>query len=160
MTTQADATPIGAAGFDHVGITVPDLGEATRFFVDVLGFEKGPLLGPFRADDDWLEVNLDADARATLHIQVVALGSAKVELFGFTSPRGERRHPRRDDVGAASIGLRVDDIDRAIAGLRSSGVELLGGRKDVAEGPIAGTSWIYARAPWGLLIFLSGSTPR
>lgn len=37
----------GLAGSDHVGFTVPDIENATRFFVDVIGcevaFEIGPL---------------------------------------------------------------------------------------------------------------------
>ena len=37
----------GLAGAEHIGITVPDLEAATRFFVDVIGckaiFEVGPL---------------------------------------------------------------------------------------------------------------------
>jgi catechol 2,3-dioxygenase-like lactoylglutathione lyase family enzyme len=44
----------GLRRLDHIGFTVPDLEEATRFLVDVLGCEFLYPLGPFRADDDWM----------------------------------------------------------------------------------------------------------
>ena len=45
----------GLAGSDHIGFTVPDIEEATRFFVDVIGCEVAFEIGPFVADDDWME---------------------------------------------------------------------------------------------------------
>jgi catechol 2,3-dioxygenase-like lactoylglutathione lyase family enzyme len=152
--TIATRDGIGLIGLDHVGLTVPDLEEATRFFVEVLGFDRAYRLGPFKSDDNWLNDNIDADARAVLHIQVVTCGNGKIELFGFDSPRQRKVHPQRDDVGAASIGLLVADVDEAASRLKNHGVQLLGGRKDVADGPIAGTSWIYAKTSWGLLVFI------
>ena len=42
-TTKPPGLP-GLAGTDHVGFTVPDLDEAVRFFVDVIGHpESRPL---------------------------------------------------------------------------------------------------------------------
>ena len=38
----------GLSGLDHVGLTVPDLEEATRFLVDVIGCEYLYSLGPRR----------------------------------------------------------------------------------------------------------------
>ena len=41
----------GLRGAEHLGITVPDLDEAERFLVDVLGAELIYSLGPFVRDD-------------------------------------------------------------------------------------------------------------
>ena len=43
----------GLRGTEHIGFTVPDLEEATRFFVDVIGCELIYTLGPFARDDNW-----------------------------------------------------------------------------------------------------------
>src|SRR3546814_2689630 len=48
----------GLRGTDHIGFTVPDLDEAHRFFVDVIGCEHVYSLGPFMADDDWMFTHL------------------------------------------------------------------------------------------------------
>jgi len=40
----------GLAGADHIGITVPDLEAATRFFVDVIGCKVTFEVGPFASD--------------------------------------------------------------------------------------------------------------
>ncbi len=54
------------AGTDHVGFTVPDLEAATRFFVDVIGCTPVYEIGPFRSDDDWMQVHLGVDPRAVI----------------------------------------------------------------------------------------------
>jgi catechol 2,3-dioxygenase-like lactoylglutathione lyase family enzyme len=41
----------GMRGIDHVGFTVPDLDEAERFLVDVLGAEPIYTLGAKQSDD-------------------------------------------------------------------------------------------------------------
>jgi len=147
---------IGLERFDHVGIAVPDLAVATDFFVDVLGFEKAYVIGPIEAGREWLSENLGSGCAARVTIQVLNMPGGKVELFEF-SPKPEGDHPRRDELGSASLGLKVRDLDRSVERLRAAGAEILGGRKDVDDGPIAGTSWVYAKAPWGLLLFVMAS---
>ena len=44
----------GLRGADHLGITVPDMAEADRFLVDVLGAIPVYTLPSKRADDDWM----------------------------------------------------------------------------------------------------------
>ena len=39
----------GLRGTEHIGFTVPDLDEAARFFVDVIGCEYRLLARPVRA---------------------------------------------------------------------------------------------------------------
>ena len=45
----------GLRGTEHIGFTVPDLDQAERFFVEVIGCELVYSLGPFiRDEDDWM----------------------------------------------------------------------------------------------------------
>ena len=55
----------GLRGIEHIGFTVPDLEQATRFFVDVLGCEVFYDSGPFKfPDDDWMTRQLNVHPRA------------------------------------------------------------------------------------------------
>ena len=54
----------GLAGAEHIGITVPDLEAATRFFVDVIGCKVAFEIGPFASDDDSMQQHLGVDPRS------------------------------------------------------------------------------------------------
>src|SRR5690349_3152336 len=56
----------GLRGTDHIGFTVPDLDEAVRFFVEVIGCEPFYELGPFRSDGDWMETHLNVHPRTVM----------------------------------------------------------------------------------------------
>jgi len=63
--TMADGPP-GIRGTDHVGVTVPDMDQATAFFTDVLGCQLAYTAGPFKSDDDWMQVHLNVDRKAEI----------------------------------------------------------------------------------------------
>jgi glyoxylase I family protein len=48
----------GLLRVDHVGKTVPNLEQAFRFFIDVLGCEYMYTLGPFQSDENWMKEHL------------------------------------------------------------------------------------------------------
>ena len=57
----------GLRGTEHIGFTVPDLDEAERFFVDILGCELVYSLGPFaRDDDDWMLEHMGVHPRTVM----------------------------------------------------------------------------------------------
>ena len=66
----------GLRGSDHLGITVPKLDEAVDFFVNVIGCEAFYKMGPFKADDDWMQVHLDVSPRAEIPSMRIPLASA------------------------------------------------------------------------------------
>ncbi|WP_419904967.1 VOC family protein [Kiloniella sp.] len=143
-------------GMEHVGVTVPNLNEAKSFFVKSLGCQEAFDLGPF-ADPkgSWMTENVATHKDATLKIGALKCGNGtNVELFEFSSPAQNKSWPKREDFGATSLGFYVDDLKTTIADLKANNVEVLGEVKSVDQGPIAGRDWVYARAPWGLLIFL------
>jgi catechol 2,3-dioxygenase-like lactoylglutathione lyase family enzyme len=141
----------GLRRLDHVGFTVPDLDEATRFLVDVLGCEYLYSLGPFADDGDWMSEHLGVDARATIPENRFFRcgGQAVFEVFTYTAPEQRRVGPRNSDVGGHHIALYVDDLDAAVEHLRAQRVTVLG-EPTASKGPHEGQRWVYFLAPWGM----------
>jgi catechol 2,3-dioxygenase-like lactoylglutathione lyase family enzyme len=142
----------GLTRLDHIGFTVPDLEEATRFLVDVLGCEYMYTLGPFRHDDsDWMREHLGVDPRAVmreLHFFRCG-GQAVFEVFEYSAPDRRTEQPRNSDVGGHHVALYVEDLDVAVAYLRDQGVRVLG-EPTSSRGPSEGQRWVYFLAPWGM----------
>lgn len=156
LPAQAGTLPPSTVfGIDHVGVSVPDLKQAEDFFTRVVGCQNAFHLGPFAdREGTFMSGQLGTHQEATLNIATMRCGAASdVELFEFTSPSQKVEWPARDDIGSASIGFYVEDIGALLAHLRANGIETLGDVVDGPEGPIAGRQWIYARAPWGPLVF-------
>ena len=141
----------GMRGIDHVGVTVPDLDEAERFLVDVLGAVPVYTLGAKRADDDWMAVQLGVHPRSVIReIRFYRLGTGtNLEVFQYDAPDGQAPHPRNSDIGGHHLALYVDDLDAAVAHLRAHGVDVMGDPV-ASAGASAGQRWIYFRAPWGM----------
>lgn len=142
-------------GMDHVGMTVPDLDEAEHFFVEVLGAVPVYRLGPKRADDDWMSVQLGVHPRTEItEIRFYRLGhGTNIEVFAYDAADGQAPPPRNSDIGGHHLAIYVDDMDAAIAHLRAHGVEIMG-EPVASAGASAGQHWLYFRAPWGLQLEL------
>ena len=125
----------GLAGADHIGITVPDLEAATRFFVDVIGCKVTFEVGPFASDNDWMQQHLGVDPRSKIKEQTKAV-------------------PKNSDVGGHHVGFYATDLDAAVAHLRRHGVTVLGEPTLMSEGPSAGLRWVYFVSPWGMTMEL------
>jgi catechol 2,3-dioxygenase-like lactoylglutathione lyase family enzyme len=141
----------GLRRLDHVGFTVPDIDEAHRFLVDVLGCEYLYSLGPFKADDDWLATHLNVHPRAVMvENRWFRCGEQAVfEVFHYESPDRREQLPRNSDLGGHHVALYVDDLAAAIDHLRASGVQVLDGPTK-SSGPALGNRWIYFLSPWGM----------
>jgi len=142
----------GLRGCEHIGITVPDLEQATQFFVDVLGCEQFYDLGPFKFDDDWMARQLNVDRRAVVtRLRFFRCGfGPNFEVFEYTAPDQQTEPPRNSDIGGHHIAIYVDDFDAALAHLRQAGLRILGEPVVRHVGPSAGQTWIYFLTPWGL----------
>jgi glyoxylase I family protein len=145
----------GLRRLDHIGITVPDLEEATRFLVDVLGCQYLYSLGPFQDDGDWMSEHLGVHPRATVPENRFfrCAGAAVLEVFQYTAPDQRTSVPKNSDVGGHHIALYVDDLDTAVDYLRSQGVTVLG-EATASKGPHLGQRWVYFLAPWGMQLEL------
>lgn len=136
---------------DHVGITVPDLDAAQRYFEDVLGAEflydmlPGPVSGPA------VEEALGIPKGSTLNaIRMMRLGKgASLELFSYTTD--DQRPPvRPSDMGIQHFAVYVDDIEAVAARIEQYGGKVLG-HIDLLPGGDAGPGnrYVYSRTPWG-----------
>lgn len=146
----------GLRGTDHIGFTVPDLDEAVAFFVDVLGCEAFYELGPFQADDDWMERHLNVHPRTVMRrLKFLRCGhGSNFELFEYEAPDQRAEPPRNSDIGGHHLALYVDNIDAAVAYLSAKGVRILGEPTVRTAGPSAGQTWVYFLSPWGMQLEL------
>jgi len=150
MDSGNDTLP-GLTRVDHIGFTVPDLEEATRFLVDVLGCEYMYTLGPFRDDGDWMTEHLNVDRRAVMQeLHFFRCGGAAIfEVFQYAAPDQRIEQPRNSDIGGHHVALYVEDLDAAVAFLKRRGVKVLG-EPTASKGPSFGQRWVYFLAPWGM----------
>lgn len=141
----------GLRRVDHVGFTVPDLEEATRFLEDVLGCEYLYSLGPFASEDDWMAEHLAVHPRAVVtENRFFRLGDQAIfEVFHYRAPDQSVVPPRNSDVGGHHVALYVDDLDAAVAHLREHGVRVMG-EPTASRGPGLGNRWVYFLSPWGM----------
>jgi len=116
---------VSARHVDHVGMTVPNLDEAIRFFEDALGGLLLWRVGPFHETATGVPIN-------SVQIAMLRLGpSFNVELLEFNADQQNQVLPSNVDMGAGHIAFFVDDIGAAAESLRNHGAELL-------EGPLEG----------------------
>ena len=148
----------GMRGVDHIALTVPDLEEATNFFVDVLGCEVYYSIGPFMDPaGNWMTENLDVHPRAEIpEIRILrCVNGAHFELLTFNSPDQNKTVSKFSDYNGHHTAFYVDDMEAAVAYLKSKGVRLLGPIKD-GVGPEAGegSTFLHFQSPWGSMFEL------
>lgn len=141
----------GLRGTDHIGVTVPDIEEAHRFFVEILGCEHVYSLPGIRRDDEWMRdhLNVGPGTEATdIRFYRCGFGS-NFEVFEYRSPGQRLEPPRNSDVGGHHLALYVDDLDAAVEYLRGHGIRVLG-EPTVSANASEGQRWVYFLSPWGL----------
>jgi glyoxylase I family protein len=152
----------GLRGVEHIGFTVPDLEQATRFFVDVIGCRFVYALGPI-ADREgrWMSEHLNVpDGAVIRELRFFRCGfGPNFEIFEYAVPGQATSPPRNCDVGGHHLAFYVDDFDAALAYLRRQGIRVLGSPTIRTQGPSAGQTWIYFLSPWGMQLELV-SFPR
>lgn len=149
---MTDLGPIpGLTRFDHIGLTVPDLAQARRFFEDVLGCEYMYALGPYAHDDSWMSEHLGVDDRTVMRkLHFFRLdGQALFEVFEYEAAEQATAVPLNSDVGGHHVAFYVDDLDLAVEHLHALGLEVMG-EPTISRNASEGQRWVYFRAPWGL----------
>ncbi|MER5172936.1 antibiotic biosynthesis monooxygenase [Thioclava sp. GXIMD2076] len=146
-------------GTDHIGLTVPDMAEATRFFTQAFGavtlYDVQPAdAPPMAGKDPEAQLGLTEGTKVT-HMRLMRIGNGPcLEMFCIAD--GESRAPARlQDRGITHIGLYVEDIDTAAERFAQAGGSLMAGPhplSGVEDG--AGNAGIYGTTPWGMLVEL------
>jgi catechol 2,3-dioxygenase-like lactoylglutathione lyase family enzyme len=132
------------AGIDHIGLVVPSVDAATDFFAAVLGGERLYDIGPFAGPEDWMAGHLAGSTGAHIHrLRVLAVANGPVlELIELTVS------PTASPAGW-HVAFYVDDMEAALAALKAHDSAILSGPVQMTEGPSAGLTWLYFKAPWG-----------
>ncbi|MCZ6603659.1 MAG: VOC family protein [Alphaproteobacteria bacterium] len=146
----------GLHGTDHIGFTVPDLDQAVDFFVNVIGCEPFYDLGPFEAQDDWMETHLGIHPRSVMRRLkfLRCKNGSNFELFEYEAPDQNPTQPKNSDVGGHHLAFYVDDMDAALTHLRKHGVEIMGEPTVRTTGASGGQTWVYFKTPWGMQLEL------
>lgn len=133
------------AVLDHVGIAVSDLQASLAFFKDVLGLHV-----------ETSEEVASQRVRATF----LNTGPSTLEMLEATAPDSaiakfvEKRGP-----GLHHVALRVDDIEAALAHLKSRGIRLIDEKaRPGAEGAMV--AFIHPSASHGVLVELKQPAPK
>jgi len=122
----------------HIGIAVEDIGEALRFYRDVLGLAPHP-----------------AEASDGAMIVSLPFGESEVELLQPTDPESPiARFLDRRGPGIHHVCYRVPDLDAALAEARAAGYRL------VDETPRTGAggcriAFLHPKSTAGILIELT-----
>lgn len=145
---------IAGARLDHVGLVVPDLPAAVRFFTDVFGAELVFALDPFEDPTGAATARLGATTGRGFALAMLTWGTHRLELLQWF-PAGSQDPPAVESRSAAHLAIAVPDIAAALARLRAfDGMTVLGEPVTFGEGPTPGLTNAFVRAPWGLLIEL------
>lgn len=145
-------------GIQHIGVTVPDLDEATRFFVEGLGAQvayDGLTTQDEPCEGAEVERQLGLPRGAAIHKQrmfVIGEGPG-LEVFEIS---GEQRPASGlADLGLNHISLYCDDIQGCLDRLVAAGGRPL---SEVHENSryedTEGNGSVYVKSPWGMLVEL------
>jgi catechol 2,3-dioxygenase-like lactoylglutathione lyase family enzyme len=144
-------------GVEHIGFTVPDIEQATRFFVEVIGCQHVYSLPSIEdASGTWMRDHLNVHPRSVARaIRFFRCGhGSNFEIFQYDAPEQVSTPPRNSDVGGHHLAFYVDDFAAALAHLYAKNVPILGEPTVRTSGPNAGQTWVYFLAPWGMQLEL------
>jgi catechol 2,3-dioxygenase-like lactoylglutathione lyase family enzyme len=136
--------------FDHVGITVADLGAAAAFFVG-LGLQ---VEGRTFVAGEFLDTVCGLpDSRTEIVMLRPPGGGTAIELSSFIRPDHEPGSPTAmaNELGLRSVAFEIDDLRAAVDRLAADGYDLVGGIGQYEN------TWLmaYVRGPEGIIVALA-----
>ena len=144
--------PCRVISADHTGITVSNLERSLAFWRDVLGFE----FSHTAHQKGELAQDITGVEGAEIKLAVLkAPGGHKIELLEYLAPADRKPGNLRPcDVGFVHIALLVDDLERMLHKIATSGWKAAGKPQTLKVGPNAGKQVVYVRDPDGTTIEL------
>lgn len=138
-------------GIDHVGMNVPNIDQAVRFFGDTFGFRQVTEVVPAEMTSEAkARFGILPDAHLRRFVTLRAGDGANLELFEYAS--AARSQPMGDDPGATHVAFYVEDFEGTVARLRARGLQPL----DAPAVNSSRESWVYFATPWGSRFELIG----
>ena len=135
---------VKAKGLDHVAIAVKDLDQAVGLYRDVLGLELA---------------EIEEVPEQQVRTAIFGQGMGRIELISPTVPdSGVAKFLAKRGEGLHHVCVEVDDIEAAIAALKSRGAPMI----DETPKPGAGgakVAFIHPKGSHGVLVELRQGPP-
>lgn len=137
-------------GFNHTSFTVPDVGQAERFWSDVLGFDSS---GIVERRGDWVEKVTGVAGAAIRVVHLHGYGH-HMEFIQYLEGSREKSTDFPDRPGAGHVCLEVDDIRETERRLLAAGATRLGTMTEIRDPDVTPCIAGYLRDPNGIIIEL------
>lgn len=118
------------AGIHHVAIICSDYGKSKQFYVEMLGFSI--IQETFRAERNSYKLDLKVG------------NNDQIELFSFPNPPQRVNSP--EACGLRHLSFEVENIDQAVAELKSQGIAV----ENIRIDEITGKRFTFFKDPDGL----------
>lgn len=146
-------------GINHIGLTVPNIGEATEFFKEGLGakvaYDSQTYADNPRGGEDVEHfLGLSKGTKIIKKRMLVIGNGPSIEMFEFVD--GDSRQPLKlEDYGYTHLSFYTDNIEEAFEQLKQAGGEPLSDlHENTRYEDTEGNATVYVKAPWGSLIEL------
>ncbi len=147
-------------GIHHLGVTVPDIEQATEFLRAALGARwcydgLGADAPPREGAEVERQLGLPSGAKIVRQRMLRIGNGPGLEMFEVQSPTPQQPAAGLQDLGLNHLAVYCDDIDAAVARIDAAGGQRLSevhGNSRHEDTP--GNASVYVRAPWGMLIEL------
>jgi len=124
---------------DHIGIAVKNLAESSKLY-ELLGIKS---------------TGTEEVAEQKVKVAFFPVGDSEVELLESTAPDGPiARYIEKNGEGMQHIALRVDDLEAALAELKTKGVRLIDEKPRYGAGG-ARIAFVHPKSTGGILLELS-----
>ncbi|MCG7339504.1 VOC family protein [Staphylococcus sp. ACRSN] len=146
-------------GINHVGLTVPNIDQATEFFKNAFGAKIA--YDGLSYDDDPRQgsevermLGLSQGSKIIKQRMIVIGNSANIEMFEIKS-NSQSEPLRLEDLGFNHISLFVENMDQAINDAVEAGAMPLSEKHDNSKyEDSTNSSSVYLKTSWKLLIEL------
>lgn len=149
------SAPVKVRSTGHTGITVSDLDRSIRFYRDLLGCQVST---PVRANGPFFEEIVGVPG-CEIDVAFAKLPGHIIELLCYRAPQGRTSTLRACDPGFMHVCLKVADLDKVVALVRSAGFKAVGRVLTAEGGPVDGLKVVYVRDPDGVVLELIEEPP-
>lgn len=122
---------------DHIGVAVKDIGQAGKFYTDVLGIKL-------------MEEEVVADQK--VRVAFLPITDSEIELLQSTEPDGPvAKFIEKKGEGIQHIAFRVENIEEALAEMKAKGIKMIDERPRIGAGG-AKIAFVHPKETNGVLV--------